>query len=95
MPNTENLLGEDDDPGLDGPDYVALVVEWDEIASDLERQIHGDEPEQATSSEGAARGERARLAQAVVPKRRARALGIVAGAIGMIALAYFIHRLRA
>jgi len=24
-------------PGLDGPDYLSLVIEWDQIANDLER----------------------------------------------------------
>ncbi|HEU0032081.1 MAG TPA: hypothetical protein VFQ53_15715 [Kofleriaceae bacterium] len=29
----------DDEPGLDGPDYVALVIEWDEIADTIEDEI--------------------------------------------------------
>lgn len=28
-----------DDPGLEGPDYVSLVIEWDEIADNLEDEI--------------------------------------------------------
>ena len=30
----------DENPSVDGPDYVALVIEWDEIADDLERRLH-------------------------------------------------------
>ena len=29
----------DDEPGLDGPDYVALVIEWDELADQIENEI--------------------------------------------------------
>jgi hypothetical protein len=29
----------DDNPSVEGPDYVALVIEWDEMADDLERQL--------------------------------------------------------
>jgi len=34
----KDLLFEDD-PGLDGPDYVALVIEWDELAESIENEI--------------------------------------------------------
>ncbi len=29
----------DEDPGIDGPDYVALVIEWDEIANTIEDEV--------------------------------------------------------
>jgi hypothetical protein len=29
----------DENPSIEGPDYVALVIEWDEMADDLERQL--------------------------------------------------------
>jgi hypothetical protein len=29
----------DDTPGLDGPDYVALVIEWDELADSIEDEV--------------------------------------------------------
>lgn len=41
MPTRSNLF--DENPSLDGPDYVALVIEWDEMADDLERQVSGEE----------------------------------------------------
>lgn len=28
---------EEEHPGLDGPDYVTLVIEWDNLADDLQR----------------------------------------------------------
>jgi hypothetical protein len=30
---------EEEHPGLDGPDYVTLVIEWDNLADDLQRGI--------------------------------------------------------
>ena len=41
MPTQSNIF--DENPSLDGPDYVALVIEWDELADDLERQLQGEE----------------------------------------------------
>ena len=41
MPTQTNFF--DENPALDGPDYVALVIEWDELAEDLERQIRGEQ----------------------------------------------------
>ena len=29
----------DETPGLDGPDYVALVIDWDELADTIEDEI--------------------------------------------------------
>lgn len=42
MPTPSNFF--DEPPALDGPDYVALVIEWDELADDLERQVRGEPP---------------------------------------------------
>jgi hypothetical protein len=41
MPTQRSIF--DEDPSIDGPDYVALVIEWDELADDLERQLRADE----------------------------------------------------
>ena len=41
MPTQSNFF--DENPSLDGPDYVALVIEWDELANDLERQLLGEQ----------------------------------------------------
>ena len=41
MPTQSDFF--DESPALDGPDYVALVIEWDELADDLERQIRGEQ----------------------------------------------------
>ena len=41
MPTQSNFF--DENPSLDGPDYVALVIEWDELADDLERQLLGEQ----------------------------------------------------
>jgi hypothetical protein len=71
----------DDNPSVDGPDYVALVIEWDELADDLERQL---------------RNEPSSLVAEAKPASSSRTVKIVAGAIGAIALAWaVIHRLRA
>jgi hypothetical protein len=29
----------DENPSVEGPDYVTLVIEWDELADDLERKL--------------------------------------------------------
>jgi hypothetical protein len=43
MPTQPNIF--DESPAVDGPDYVALVIEWDELADELEREIAGVRPE--------------------------------------------------
>ena len=79
MPTQSSFF--DENPSLDGPDYVALVIEWDELADDLERQL---------------RNEPSSLVAEAKPASRSRTLKIAAGAIGAIALAWaVIHRLRA
>lgn len=71
----------DENPGLDGPDYVALVIEWDELADDLERQLRGDP---------------ASLVAEPKAPTWPRTLKIAAGAIGAIVLVWgVVHRLRA
>jgi hypothetical protein len=73
MPTQSNMF--DENPSLDGPDYVALVIEWDELAGDLERQLEGEDlvvdPKQ--------------------PARWPRVLGIAAGAVGAAALAWGLY----
>jgi hypothetical protein len=73
MPTQSNMF--DENPSLDGPDYVALVIEWDELAGDLERQLEGEDlvvdPKQ--------------------PARWPRMLGIAAGAVGAAALAWGLY----
>jgi hypothetical protein len=35
----------EEDPGLEGPDYVALVIDWDHTADELEaEQVDDEEP---------------------------------------------------
>ena len=79
MPTQSNFF--DENPALDGPDYVALVIEWDELADDLERQI---------------RGEQSQLT-AEAPHGRWRAIGVAAGiTLVAVAAAWgVIHKLRA
>ena len=77
MPTESNLF--DENPSLDGPDYVALVLEWDELADDLERQLR-DEPSS--------------LIAEAKPWRWPRTLTLAAGAIGAIALLWGIVRRR-
>ena len=79
MPTQSNFF--DENPSVDGPDYLALVIEWDGLADDLERQLR-DEPSSLLAEDKPARG--------------SRTVKIVASAIGAIALAWaVIHRLRA
>lgn len=79
----EKRSNQDDDPGVDGPDYVALVIEWDEMAEALER---GPIEEIAASDE------------VTTPIRRPRPMPWIAvalGALGALALARWgIHRYR-
>ncbi|MDQ3367450.1 MAG: hypothetical protein M3680_18670 [Myxococcota bacterium] len=77
----------DEDPSLDGPDYVALVIEWDEIADDLE-----DEITQRTPTPGSflpAAGPARTPAPSFAP------IGKVLGALGVLLLARWgVRRLR-
>jgi hypothetical protein len=43
MPITTQQAFFDENPSLDGPDYVALVIEWDELADNLERQMQTEQ----------------------------------------------------
>jgi hypothetical protein len=36
---------DEEHPGLDGPDYVTLVIEWDNLADDLQRGIDAAQDE--------------------------------------------------
>jgi hypothetical protein len=79
MPTQSSFF--DEDPALDGPDYVALVIEWDELADDLERQLQ-NEP--------------ASLLAEDKPARWSRTVKIAAGAVGGALLLWgIVHRLRA
>ncbi|MBA3392217.1 MAG: hypothetical protein H0T89_06215 [Deltaproteobacteria bacterium] len=72
---------DDEVHGLDGPDYVALVIEWDGIADDLENQ----------NSQAAMPS-----APKAVVGPSLTTLGTVVGALGVLLLAVWgIHRLRA
>lgn len=71
---------DDEVHGLDGPDYVALVIEWDGIADDLESQNQQDAQPAAP--------------KAVVGPDLAM-MGKVLGALGVLLLAgWGVHRLR-
>ncbi len=71
-----------DEPSLDGPDYVALVIEWDEIADNLEREI--TQPNVQIERPVTLRS---RLVRMIAP---------ALGAVGVLGLAAWgIHRLRA
>jgi hypothetical protein len=79
MPTQSNIF--DENPALDGPDYVALVIEWDELADDLERQL---------------RNEPSSLLAETKPARWPRTVKIAAGAVGGALLLWgIVHRLRA
>jgi hypothetical protein len=81
MPTQSNIF--DESPALDGPDYVALVIEWDELADDLERQLSGEESQQLLPELNAS------------PRRWRRRLGVVAGILGVAAVSWgVIHKLR-
>ncbi len=70
----------DENPSLDGPDYVALVIEWDELADDLEQQL---------------RTEPSSLIAEPKPAGFSRTVKIAAGAVGAIALLWVVRRIRA
>ena len=75
---TPNFL--DENPAIDGPDYVALVIEWDELADDLERKLYTEQMPQTVAPK----------------QRSFGALAKVAGTVGAIALAWLVvHRIRA
>jgi hypothetical protein len=67
-----------DGPGLDGPDYVALVIDWDELAETIE-----DEDAEVTNVEQQPRFHRLRLVAATLG-----ALGVLGLA------AWGVHRIR-
>ncbi len=72
---------EQDVPGLDGPDYVALVIEWSDP----------DDPDNVASLVSSERF--LEPPQAAIP---GRAIAAALGALGALALAVWgIHRLRA
>jgi hypothetical protein len=74
----------DEDPGLEGPDYVALVIEWDEMADVLER---GPVDELADSEA---------VTSPIHRRRPLRWIAALAGIVGAVALARWgIHRRRA
>ncbi len=67
-------------PSLNGPDYVALVIEWEQVADDIEP---------AADTEVTQRIQRP-------PTALLQVAGAMLGAVGAIALAAWgIHRLRA
>jgi hypothetical protein len=77
----------DEDPGLDGPDYVALVIEWDQIADQIEGELQRDHEQKSADT-----GVWAMLQRGT----RMRRLMAAAGALAAFALAAWgIHRLRA
>jgi hypothetical protein len=78
---TRSTIFDEENPSLDGPDYVALVIEWDELADDLERNM---------------RHEPASLRAEPKPEGLSRTVKIAAGAIGaVLLLRAIIHRIRA
>jgi hypothetical protein len=80
MPNPTNHIF-DESPGLEGPDYVALVIEWDQLA-DRADPIRGELAAEPT--------------ERIATSHRGRTLAAaVASVLGVLALAWGIHRLRA
>jgi hypothetical protein len=69
----------DEEPGLDGPDYVALVIEWDELADKIEDEIAAEPTK--------------KIERPLRLGRLAAAGAGVLGVIGLAA--WGIHRLRA
>jgi hypothetical protein len=78
MPTRSSIF--DESPSVDGPDYVALVIEWDELADDLERQLRA-EPASLV----------AEPAQPSWPRALKLAVGVGAGLLAW----RIVHRLRA
>ncbi len=78
----------DEDPRLDGPDYVALVIEWDEIADDLEDQVTQRIPTPGSFLPAGASAMR-------TPVPSFAPIGKVLGALGVLVLARWgVRRLR-
>jgi hypothetical protein len=76
---SNQMFGEE--VALEGPDYVALVIEWDGIADELENEITG---------RNAAAIPQPQAARQVGPT------ALLLGALGVLALVgWGIHRLRA
>lgn len=72
----------DEDPGLEGPDYLSLVIEWDRIADSIDDEI-ADAADRAPS-------------RSVAIPNPLRVVAAAAGALGALALAAWgVHRLRA
>lgn len=71
-----------DQPSLDGPEYMSLIIEWDALADDLERKL---------------RHQPGSLTQEVeAPRSWSRTLKIAAGALGVAVLAWrIVRKLRA
>jgi hypothetical protein len=71
----------DEDPGVDGPDYVALVIEWDEMTDALERGPVDEISDEVTTP--------------LQHRRPLPWIAAALGALGAIALAgWGIHRYR-
>lgn len=68
----------DESPAEDGPDYVALVIEWDDLADDLEQQLR-DEPSSL-------------VAEPKREESAGRTLAIAAGVLGAAVLVWRIVR---
>jgi len=84
MPNQATWL-HSDAPAETGPDYVALVIEWDDLAEDVT---------QVTPRMGVAEMLKARLQQLDV-RSLVKKISIGAGALGALLFARWgIHRLR-
>ena len=80
IPDMKDLIS--DEPGLAGPDYVALVIEWDQLADSIENAIE----------------QRTRPLPQAVPRPRVKPLRalIAIGMLGAITFAAWgVHRLRA
>ena len=75
-------------PGLDGPDYVALVIEWTDLVDEPGEPADPDNLASRMSSEMQLEPRPAALT--------GRAIAAALGALGALALAVWgIHRLRA
>jgi hypothetical protein len=75
----------EDVPGLDGPDYVALVIEWDDGA---DTPVSAGAPERSSQSEASMRPQS-------FPSSLVREIATIVGALSAIALATWgLRRLR-
>jgi len=87
----------EDGPGLPGPDYVALVIEWDELANALEGERE-PEPEIMNERETVTEipSERRPALAMRITDHPLRALAAAIGALGLLVFSVWgIHRLRA